>query len=333
MNDAQVNYTVIEKELLAIVFAMEKFRLYLMGSKFDLEIVDRKGSENQVTDHLSHLEEERRPHDGQEINDSFPDEQLLSVSMNDMPWFANVANFLVTGIIPCELSSNQRKKLKRYSLYFYFDEPYLFKICTDGMIRRCVSEEEQLSILEACHSSPYGGHYGGERTASKFLSCGFYWPTLFKDAGDFVKRCDECQRASGISKKDEMPLNTILDIDIFYVWGIDFMGPFVSLCGNTYILMAVNYVSKWVEVMALPNNEARSTMVKQRGKGSKQAGRGESSRGGKQKSIRWTPQARQNIKNMRKMIKAVDRAIDQFGSKYEPSRDISSDSIPEYIPD
>ncbi|XP_070011475.1 uncharacterized protein [Nicotiana sylvestris] len=58
-----------------------------------------------------------------------------------------------------------------------------------------------------------------------------------------------------------MPLNTILEVDIFDVWGIDFIGPFVSSCGNTYILVAVDYVSKWVEVVALPNNEARSVVV------------------------------------------------------------------------
>ncbi|XP_070018010.1 uncharacterized protein [Nicotiana sylvestris] len=107
--------------------------------------------------------------------------------------------------------------------------------------RLFVPEEEQLSILEACHSSPYGGHQGGVRTVLKVVSCGFYWPTLYKDASDLVKRYDECQRAGGISKKDELPLNTILEVDI---WGIDFMGPFVSSYGNTYILMAVDYVSK-----------------------------------------------------------------------------------------
>ncbi|XP_070008109.1 uncharacterized protein [Nicotiana sylvestris] len=203
---------------------MEKFRPYLMGAKvivhtdhtalrylmikkdsksrlmrwvlflqeFDLEIVDRKGSENQVADHLSRLEVEGRPRDGLEINDSFPNEQLLFVSVNSMPWFTNVANFLVTSIVSCELSCNQRKKLKRDSLNYYWDEPYLFKICNDGVIQRCVLKEEKMSILDACHSSPYGGHHGGARTASKVLSCGFYWLTLYKDAGELVKRYDEC---------------------------------------------------------------------------------------------------------------------------------------------
>ncbi|XP_070018096.1 uncharacterized protein [Nicotiana sylvestris] len=103
-------------------------RWVLLLQEFDLEIVDRKGSKNQVADHLSHLEEEGRPCNDLEINDAFPNEQLLAVSMNGMSWFADVTNYLVTGIIPCELSSNQRKKLKRDSLDFYCDEPYLFKI-------------------------------------------------------------------------------------------------------------------------------------------------------------------------------------------------------------
>ncbi|XP_070010623.1 uncharacterized protein [Nicotiana sylvestris] len=174
-------------------------RWVLLLQEFDLEIVDRKGCENQVADHLSRLEEDGRPCDGLKMNGSFPDKQLLSVSVNSMPWLADVANFLVTG---------------------------LYRICTDVVIRICVPEEEQLSILEACHSSSAGGHHGVVRTASKFLSCGFYWPTLYKDASELVKRCDECQRAGGISKKDEMPLTTILKVDIFDVWGIDFMGPF-----------------------------------------------------------------------------------------------------------
>ncbi|XP_070029845.1 uncharacterized protein [Nicotiana sylvestris] len=143
MNDAQVNYMVTKKEPLAIVFAMEKFWSYLMGEK----IVEWKGRENQVADHLSRLEEEGRPCDGLEINDSFPDEQLLSVSANGMPWFADVVNFLVAGIIPCELSFKQRKKLKWDSLDFYWDELYLLKICMDGVIRSSSLYKDKMKYL------------------------------------------------------------------------------------------------------------------------------------------------------------------------------------------
>ncbi|XP_070036315.1 uncharacterized protein [Nicotiana tomentosiformis] len=178
-----------------------------------------------------------------------------------MPWFTDLANYLVSGIIPDEFSSNQRKKLKRDCQDYYWDEPYLFWICTNGVIRRCVPEEEQAEILGVCHSSPYGGYHGGSRTAAKVLSCGFYWPTLYKNASDLVKRCDEFQRDGGLSKKNKMPLTTILEINIFDEWGIDFMGSFVSSCVNTYILVAVDYVSKWVETIALPNNDSRSVVA------------------------------------------------------------------------
>ncbi|XP_070033045.1 uncharacterized protein [Nicotiana tomentosiformis] len=68
-----------------------------------------------------------------------------------------------------------------------------------------------MPILRACHESPYGGHHGGNRTATKVPKCGFYWPTLFKDANTITKACDQCQRQGNISRKNEMPLNLIVE--------------------------------------------------------------------------------------------------------------------------
>ncbi|XP_076935939.1 uncharacterized protein LOC143602843 [Bidens hawaiensis] len=130
LSDAQINYTTTEKELLTVVYALDKFRSYLWGSKvvvfsgrstvkylmekkdakpclirwilllqeFDVEIRDKKGSENVVADHLSRLVEREEGKDVREINESFPDEQLFSVST--LPWYANILNFLVAGTIP-----------------------------------------------------------------------------------------------------------------------------------------------------------------------------------------------------------------------------------------
>ena len=90
--------------------------------------------------------------------------------------------------------------------------------------------------------------------AARILQAGFFWPTLFKDAHQFVLKCDRCQRVGNISRRDEMPLNVLLEIEIFDVWGIDFMGPFISSWNNLYILLVVDHVSKWVEVKDLPTN-------------------------------------------------------------------------------
>ncbi|KAL4363810.1 hypothetical protein GQ457_04G020750 [Hibiscus cannabinus] len=88
--------------------------------------------------------------------------------------------------------------------------------------------EEQQLILEQCHSAPYGGHFGGNRTAAKVLQSGLYWSTLHRDAQLFCQQCDRCQRTGNISRRNEMPLQNILEVELFDVWGIDFRGPFPS---------------------------------------------------------------------------------------------------------
>ncbi|CAL8115405.1 unnamed protein product [Prunus armeniaca] len=113
------------------------------------------------------------------------------------------------------------------------------------------------NILLHCHTLACGGHYGPSKTTAKVLQSGFFWPTLFKDAQDFVARCDPCQRTGNISNRNQMPLNNIFEVELFDVWGIDFMGPFPASYGNLYILVAVDYVSKWVEAAALPTNDAK----------------------------------------------------------------------------
>ena len=86
------------------------------------------------------------------------------------------------------------------------------------------------------------------------LQSGFYWPTLFKDAIKYCKECLKCQSALNISKRDEMPLQIILEVEIFYLWGIDLMGRFPPSEEEEYILVAVDYVSKWVEVTPTRTN-------------------------------------------------------------------------------
>ncbi|XP_072087222.1 uncharacterized protein [Arachis hypogaea] len=172
LNDNQRNYTTTEKELLAIVFAFDKFRSYLIGSKvivftdhsalkyllakqeskprlirwvlllqeFDIEIKDKKGVENKVADHLSRIPCEEGSAQSTHINECFPDEQLMVI--HKAPWFADIANFKATGSLPLEFNKHQRKKLVNDAKYFIWDEPYLFKKCSDGILRRCISEEE-----------------------------------------------------------------------------------------------------------------------------------------------------------------------------------------------
>jgi hypothetical protein len=103
------------------------------------------------------------------------------------------------------------------SRHYHWDDPYLFKFCPDQIIRRCVSEEDQLSMLQHCHQFACGGHFGAKRTGLKVLQSGFYWPSLFKDAFLFCSSCDRCQRSGNISSRNQMPLQNIIVVELFDV--------------------------------------------------------------------------------------------------------------------
>ena len=212
LNDAQLNYATTKKELLAIVFAFDKFRPYLIGNKvvvhtdhsaikylmtkkdakprliqwvlllqeFDVEIKDKKGTKDLVADHLSRLEGTK---DDVPVNDEFPDEKLLAIEEKKaVPWFADFVNYLAAKVIPPEFNYQQKKRFFAHLKHYYWEEPILYRHCADQVIRRCVPEDEMHSILNHCHTLPCGGHFGGQRTAAKVLQSGFYWPSLFKDA-------------------------------------------------------------------------------------------------------------------------------------------------------
>ncbi|GKB30928.1 reverse transcriptase domain-containing protein [Tanacetum coccineum] len=258
MIESQIHYTTTEKEMLAVVYAFEKFLPYLVLSKSKVYTDHSALNENLAADHLLRLE---NPHkdvlENKDINEHFPLETLGALTSESTPWFADYANFHAGNFIIKGMTTQQKKKFFKDVKHYFWDDPYLFCICADQIIRRCVHGQEANDILKACHEGPTGGHHSANLTARKVFDAGFFWPTIHQDAHTMIKSCDTYQRQGKISQRDEMPQNAIQVCKIFDVWGIDFMRPFPSSHGNKYILVAIDYLSKWVEAKALPTNDAR----------------------------------------------------------------------------
>ncbi|XP_042056320.1 uncharacterized protein LOC121800897 [Salvia splendens] len=215
--------------MLSVVFAFEKFRPYLLGSKVIVYtdhaaikyLLAKKESKPRlirwVADHLSQILQEDN---GEAITEAFPEEHLCLIksiperqwinqaeeiaqanqgskgqNTRKEPWFADMANYLVTGELPRsdEISRAQKLKLKSDSRYFYWDDPYLWKMGADQVIRRCIPEWEQEDVMIHCHTLACGGHFGPKKTARKILDSGFYWPSIHRDAYEFCKKCPRCQ--------------------------------------------------------------------------------------------------------------------------------------------
>ncbi|RVW94478.1 Pro-Pol polyprotein [Vitis vinifera] len=176
----------IDHSTLRYLFAKKEAKPRLLSwilllQEFDLEIKDKKGTENLVADHLSRMNHVK-PNEGvdDDINERFPDEQLFTVE--EALWYADIVNYLAKKIFAS---------------------------------RAYLSKEEEVFLRS------------------------------------------QMSRVGNISRKNEMPLTNILQIELFDVWGIDFMGPFPSSYANRFISVVVDYVSKWVEAKALQTNDAR----------------------------------------------------------------------------
>ena len=177
-------------------------------------------------------------------------------------WSSYIVKYLQKGHTEPDLPRHRKKTIEVEVANYTLISEQLYKRSRDNNLRLCVNERKYLDVLHQAHSGVAGGHFFGETTAEKILWSGLWWPTLFSDALEFVKRCDVCQRTKLPIASDRMPLRPIMAARAFAKWGIDFVGPIKppALCTHAeYIIVATYYLTKWVEVKATVRNDTRTT--------------------------------------------------------------------------
>ena len=122
-----------------------------------MEIRDKKRIKNLIAYHLSCLDPSKQIESL--IKKNFPSESLFAMKSLSVPWYANFVNYLANGVMPYELSHQQRKKFLANVTYYFWEDSFLYKHCPDKIIKKCVPKEKMTNILLHCHSSPYGGHF------------------------------------------------------------------------------------------------------------------------------------------------------------------------------
>eukprot|EP00253_Pinus_taeda_P023824 PITA_23824 len=247
LSKVELNYTITEKELLAVVHFLNKFRHYITGHQTFV---------NTNHDEMRYLI--NKPYVNARINRWLLLLQQFDLTIGNKPGGENVvADFLSRLDLPAaqfppHLSSKEKSKIMRKSAPFTWIGGNLFKLGPGKILRQCVKQEEVFDILLTCHDGPCGGHFAVKKTAFKILQACYYWPTLHQDVRRYISQCDRCQRMGKPIPRDEMSLHPQVDFKPFEKWGMYFIGPINPPSKQkSYIIVCTDYLTKWAETKAI----------------------------------------------------------------------------------
>eukprot|EP00253_Pinus_taeda_P010665 PITA_10665 len=174
--------------------------------------------------------------------------------------YADLIFYLKNGYAPPNLPYKNKRAIRLKEKNFTIIDDVLFRQNYDSVLLRFLEKQEAQRVLQELHDEPAGGQFRADTTAHKVIHAGYYWPTLFRDAHEYVRKCRNCQTSSGIQKKSAFPLQPVNIEQPFEQWGLDIIGEITpnSSKQHKYILTATDYFTKWVEAIPLKttNSEA-----------------------------------------------------------------------------
>ncbi|XP_058727667.1 uncharacterized protein LOC131599276 [Vicia villosa] len=175
--------------------------------------------------------------------------------IDDKPWFHDIKRFLQTQEYPLGASNKDKKTLRRLSGSFFLNGDVLYKRNFDMVLLRCVDRHEADMLMHEVHEGSFGTHSNGHAMSKKILRAGYYWLTMESDCYKHVKRCHKCQIYADKIHVPPTLLNVLSSPWPFSMWGIDMIGMIEPKAsnGHRFILVAIDYFTKWVEAASYAN--------------------------------------------------------------------------------
>eukprot|EP00253_Pinus_taeda_P024238 PITA_24238 len=201
----------------------------------------------------SNIQESERTKDTEEIN-------LISTTNPDSQ-YADLIFYLKNQYVPSNLSYKNTHSIRLKEKNFIIVDDVLFRRNYNSISLRWLEKHEAQKVLQELHDGSARGHFGADTTSHKIILAGYYWPTLFKDTHEYVRKCQSCQTTSGREEKSAFPLQPVNIEQPFEQWGLDIIGEITphSPKQHRYILTATDYFTKWVE--AIPLKRANSEEI------------------------------------------------------------------------
>jgi hypothetical protein len=291
LTSTEIKYQHVEKLALAAVQAVQRFRHYILSRKTTVishcnpmqhiltrQLLGGKYSKWIVILQEFDLEFDRAtskkslvfaelicdfPHPATEnvAVGSLPDESLFLISTDDI-WYGDIIIYLQTQTFRPALSSTERRRVRYQARQYIILGDTLYRRGIDSVFRRCLTFDEAEKALNDCHSGACGGHMSGYATAQKILRAGYFWPSLFNDCITVVQKCHACQTYNQKIRSHPAPLHPVVSVGPFAKWGIDFMTCHPhSAGGHGYIIVAVDYFTKWAEAMPTFDNTGKTAAL------------------------------------------------------------------------